>query len=301
MSGMLYYNFREGDRSEYLANYLLSGIGLVTPVPRQEDIGFDFYCQLSDQENQHLTFGFPFIIQIKSSSVKSIIHGSEDQSKWKKDQIDWLKRLEIPLLFGFINKKEMKLDIYNCSPLRYILTSGLEPSMLEFMPRVSRDESEIHFPKFEKIEAWNDATKGNGYKHTIDMGNSIITLTNDDIYDKDLLKYKKELLRRVITMEQYNILFSRLKLPYFNWTKTIQTDVDHQGAWFHADFVNESLIKNLFNSNAPALISIAINLSKNNRTYLMTAFKQILNEISPELIPEEIRVNFPQLFDDAPK
>lgn len=39
MSGIRLYSFSEGDRSEYLANYLLSGLGLVTvdighPVPK---------------------------------------------------------------------------------------------------------------------------------------------------------------------------------------------------------------------------------------------------------------------------
>ena len=57
-----YYNWREGDRSELLADFLLSGIGLSTPVRRQDDVGFDFYCTIGDQEKGILTFGFPFII-----------------------------------------------------------------------------------------------------------------------------------------------------------------------------------------------------------------------------------------------
>jgi len=89
MSGTRLYNFREGDRSEYLANYLLSGLGLVTVVPRQEDIGFDFYCQLADQEKGNLTFGYPFIVQIKSNSQDEIIYGDTSQDKWKKENIEW--------------------------------------------------------------------------------------------------------------------------------------------------------------------------------------------------------------------
>jgi len=61
-----HFNWRQGDRSELLADYLLSGIGITTPIRRQDDTGFDFYCSVSDQEKGVLTFGFPYIIQIKS-------------------------------------------------------------------------------------------------------------------------------------------------------------------------------------------------------------------------------------------
>jgi hypothetical protein len=44
MSGVRLYNRLQGDRSEYLAVYILSALGLVTQAPRQEDIGFDLVC-----------------------------------------------------------------------------------------------------------------------------------------------------------------------------------------------------------------------------------------------------------------
>ena len=44
MVGTLLDSFRGGTRSEYLAHYLLSTLGVVVQVPRQEDIGADFHC-----------------------------------------------------------------------------------------------------------------------------------------------------------------------------------------------------------------------------------------------------------------
>jgi len=67
MSGGLLSSFRKGNRAELLADYLLSSIGICTPVRRQDDYGFDFYCQLSDQESGYLTFGSSFMIQMKSN------------------------------------------------------------------------------------------------------------------------------------------------------------------------------------------------------------------------------------------
>ncbi len=72
MSGTRSHNLREGDRSEYFAQVLHSGLGLCTPIPRQEDIGFDFVCNLSDQESGILTFGHPYIVSVKSASSAEI-------------------------------------------------------------------------------------------------------------------------------------------------------------------------------------------------------------------------------------
>jgi hypothetical protein len=76
MSG-LYNTFFQGNRSELLADYLLSSIGIATPVRRQFDTGIDFYCNLiKDNDSGYLTFGYPFAIQIKSSSDSEITYGN---------------------------------------------------------------------------------------------------------------------------------------------------------------------------------------------------------------------------------
>ncbi|NIP97713.1 MAG: hypothetical protein GWO24_31475, partial [Akkermansiaceae bacterium] len=64
MSGKQVFNWREGDRNEYLAEFLLSAVGLVTPVPRQGDVGVDLFCSLVDQEKGATTFGYPFLVQL---------------------------------------------------------------------------------------------------------------------------------------------------------------------------------------------------------------------------------------------
>jgi hypothetical protein len=41
MSGKQVFNWRESDRSEHLAGFLLSALGMATPVERQEELGAD--------------------------------------------------------------------------------------------------------------------------------------------------------------------------------------------------------------------------------------------------------------------
>src|SRR5258706_12115201 len=106
----MWYSFREGNRSELLADYLLSSIGITTPIRRQDDIGFDFYCHLvNDDDNKYLTFGFPFIIQIKSNSLTSILYGDKNPDHWRIEKISWLFRNEIPFFIGIVDKQNISI------------------------------------------------------------------------------------------------------------------------------------------------------------------------------------------------
>jgi hypothetical protein len=296
MSGLRVYNFREGDRSEYLANYLLSGLGLVTPVPRQEDIGFDFYCQLADQEQGNLTFGFPFIVQVKSENETFIKYGELDKTKWKPEQVKWIFRLQQPIFFAFIEKNTMKMSIYNCSPLAFDYYTDKIPSVIEFKKRIVASSNEIGRPYTEDIANW-DSDKGDGKKHIVDLGNPIITITNDDIYDKEILKKKKSLLRLVIEIKQQNILYKTLGLPYLNWVLKIKTDESIQVAWSYFDTTNPNILPHLYKSLTHSLISLALNLKSNNEQDLLNSLKPILKKLPTDRIPNEAKLSNPEFFN----
>lgn len=294
MSGIRLYSFREGDRSEYLANYLLSGLGLVTAVPRQEDIGFDFYCQLANEETGNLSFGFPFVIQVKSSGEEKIVYGDSDLSKWKAESLSWLFRLEIPLLIGVIHKKEMRLDIYNTSALNFIFFEFPNPTLLELTLRNNPDRKDLHGVVKEIIEGC-PSDKGDGNKYIVDLGNPIITLTNDDIYDKDILKKKKEILRAVLFYEQQSLLYKKLGIPHFYWTFNIETDKGVTPAWMHQAIQGQS-IESLYTALAPSLISLVLNLKARGQMTEVTSLKTILTSIPSHLIHEEIKKSLPEIF-----
>ena len=290
------FNFREGDRSEYLANYLLSGLGLVTAVPRQEDIGFDFYCQLADQEIGNLSFGYPFIMQVKSYGINNIIYGESDPNKWKVEGVNWLFRLEIPLFIGIVYKKEMRLDIYNTSPLNFIYFEHPDPSILELQFRYETDTKNIGRPEPQPINGWPNG-KGDGNKYLVDLGVPIITIDNEDIHDSERLNHKKSLLRNVILKEQENYLYRKLSVPYFCWTREIETNQSFRYAWAHLIPLNFR-IANLYHSSlAQCIISIAINLKAMGNVHAALELKPLLKKIKNDIIPAEIKASFPDLFE----
>ena len=68
MSGKRLSNFREGDLSEYLAQYLLSRFCYINTFPRQEDFGVvDILCILGKKESNYVYPELGFYVQVKST------------------------------------------------------------------------------------------------------------------------------------------------------------------------------------------------------------------------------------------
>ncbi|EOQ90375.1 hypothetical protein LEP1GSC202_0355 [Leptospira yanagawae serovar Saopaulo str. Sao Paulo = ATCC 700523] len=298
MSGVRNHNFREGDRSEYLANYLLSGLGLVTPVPRPEDIGIDFFCNISDQENGLLSFGYPYVIQIKSSSTKDILIGSNEIDKWKKEGIDWLFKQELPLFIGIVDKKNIKIDIYNTSTLSFIHRFSSNCSQILLKPRFDYENNEeVKQPTKTKLNNWPSDHFGDGYCHEVDLGKPIISLTHSDFDLKDKLIEMKNTFRLAIFIEQKNIVYRNLKLPYFNWILLNEINKKITPAWIYSAIKKENtdgIIQNL----VPSIISLALIFFENNEFEKLELLKPSIKLLPRPMIFENLIVKYPKIFDD---
>ena len=294
---MRFYNFREGDRSEYLANYLVSGLGLVTPVPRQEDIGIDFYCSLADQEFGRLTFGFPYLLQVKSSSEKEITYGSlNKKNEWLRDDLLWLFRQELPLFIGIVYKNKMRIDIYNTSAFWFVHRENPNPNQLIFKPRFDfNDKGDVGRPKKIKLENL-PKNSGDGFKYEIDLGLPIISITNKDFDDKAKIAQMKSALRAVIYIEQNNLVYKRLRLPYFNWILKSDINKGIIPAWIYYGTGRE-MTSALLRTIAPSLISLALNLKQCGDTVNLDIIKPLLKKLPKDMIYENLKKEHSDLFN----
>lgn len=246
-----------------------------------------------------MTFGYPFIVQVKSDGVDDICYGSDKMEDWKREHIDWLFRLELPLLFGIVNKKKMQIDIYNCSAFRFLFVENPNPSVIEFKPRNPQSPADIGRPNKEALSNWTDTNKGDGHKYIIDLGNPLVTITNDDIYNHDILLHKKNILRNAVAMEQNNILYRKLTLPHFHWVLKIETDKGFGAAWYYGSSNNPFVLTNHYRTLGPGLISLAINLRANGQEELLKQLIPILKELPKDVIPQGIIDKNPDLFDNG--
>lgn len=124
MTGTLANNPHEGSRSEYLAQYALSALGTVAPVPHQEDTGIDLYCTLLER---HGKVSFPtdyYCAQVKS-----------DTTEWRletKKAVEWLVTNPLPLLLCIVIKREARILVYPTLPRFDVWRQPPLPSRLYF-------------------------------------------------------------------------------------------------------------------------------------------------------------------------
>ena len=107
MGGRRLMSFREGDRSEYLAQYVLSRFSFVVPFPRQEDFGVaDFLCVLAKEIENSVYPRNAYYVQVKST---------EDNINFDRNQAKWLSHfMDLPLLLCVVNKDESRVKLFSC-------------------------------------------------------------------------------------------------------------------------------------------------------------------------------------------
>ncbi len=103
------WQLHEGNRSEYLAMYFLSKVGLVVPVPRQADLfNVDFIVHLiRTEEKNFVPTGKSFAMQVKSNT---------DPIPYKGDQLASLWELGLPYFVGMVSRDGMEFSIYSTLP-----------------------------------------------------------------------------------------------------------------------------------------------------------------------------------------
>lgn len=123
MPGSVASGFHEGSRSEYLAQYVFTMLGTVTPVPHQEDSGIDLYCTLTEDVGRR---AFPvayFSVQVKSASGPWVFKDA--------DEIRWFIDHPLPLFLCVVDKRSLQLRVYHTTPRFHLWASAAKPARLE--------------------------------------------------------------------------------------------------------------------------------------------------------------------------
>lgn len=131
--GSLAANFHEGARSEYLAEYALTSLGMASMIPRQEDVGIDMQCALGERIGGRLVIDRYYLVQIKSAREFDAYEG--------RGAVQWLCEHRHPLFYVVVNKKDTRIEIYQTCELvslyaldsvtRVVLKPGDKPSTFD--------------------------------------------------------------------------------------------------------------------------------------------------------------------------
>lgn len=298
MSGTRNYNFREGDRSEYFAQVLLSGIGLCTPIPRQEDIGFDFLCSLSDQQIGTLTFGSPFLLSVKSISAPNIeLLPTETAIKADTQyHIDWLFRNELPAFLGVVDKAKFQISFYSLVPVWFIYYEGGPIcGSMTIKPRLDPlDLSHVGQPRIGNgVPGWPGK-----YHFDVDLGHPIAVLDLDVLKNRDATASVKKHLRGALKHAQTSQTHANLKVPYFQWLAITKPG----GGDFHPAFAlfplppNRDARDQITKELLPSLISLALYFKQNADIQSLEAIRILLKDVPAGFFEDPIREALPEII-----
>lgn len=310
MSGVKLHNRHEGDRSEYLAVYLLSKFGLVTQVPRQEDIGFDLICNLAEQDSGILrSFRHHYAVSVKSASTPNIVLDppeSKEEDATYTSHFDWLFHLELPLMLAVVDKKNQSLALYSTLPAWFLYyEKRAECGIIELVPRTGDGGAN---PGVDKPKDCGPNAAAGGRSHfQVDLGYPMIVITVGELDDKDLVARKKASLRKAIELGAESARHAQMHTPFFWWfnitlpTGYIAEETNPDGltggvAWWIGTCPNPEHLAQMMRGLSPGLMSAALLFKVVKRPDLLESITPALRLLPPGSVFPEVQKELPEIF-----
>lgn len=261
--GVLPYGFREGFRSEYLADYIFSAFGPSLGVKRENDYGIDLICNLAILEGTYMKVGSTYGVQVKSEGSEFKFIG--------KEAIKWLNSLEFPLFLAEISKKESKVKIYSTWNINRFLLSianineNFYPEELCFQPS---EEEILSDPNIEK--------------GIIPLGSPILEFNIMDLGEKDIrLKYQKIFKEWLdIDVENYSLRRAGVSrvFGYIKWETNKSLD-DAYRTWIRPYFFSPNHHENAKKILLEAAIVEGLYLKRSFESSGIVEFKNDFNNL----------------------
>jgi len=217
--GSLPRNLHHGSRTEYLAQYVFSGLGSAFAVPHQEDSGIDLYCTLGTpdpDEHRRLSCRHPFYIQVKSKTAP--LEYSNQAA------VKWLTSLPQPYFVCVINQEELRFQVYHSLPIFLVTIVRQLPEKLTFV--------------LGENDQWNIGDDWIGRFYNFQVGKiytsvPVLDFTLEETI-KDLTWYEKtiQVLEGWLILLEFNIAMRTVGLPIVRFPDEYKTNeplevVDH--------------------------------------------------------------------------
>jgi len=286
VSGTRMFNFREGDRSEYLATYALSALGLVTPVPRQEDIGFDLICSIADQDTGRLSFNHQYLVSVKSHSTPVVELAPSKTEDGSFPHVSWLFRLDLPLLLAVVDKTSQTVKVYSTLPTWFLHFDGCKCGALRLAPRKPQDDT----ADVGKPSQGDELVDHPGYfTYTVDLGHPVLCLSINDLSNKDRRRKSRSRLRTVVSYGRASALFARLGVPFFYWFAGTSPTGGEPRPAYYAKPTSITSSGDVAAGVAPVLSSLALMYKTNQDASRLRSVKDIITGLPDGSIPPEVQ------------
>lgn len=270
MPGLRWAPFWEGDRAEVFAQYVLSNIAAVVPVPRPVDFGFDCLCTLVSQKGDALYAGRSFGVQIKSAGSSKIVYGGFDQKgRWKGYEIEWLYGQSQPLLICLSDIKKQEVKLYNVSRMWCIRWTNPRPSQILLVPDEypSKNIREDPCPREPLKNIPSGKFHGDGYSYRVPLGAPIVSIFLKEEDTHEQRERIRVCLDGWLALEYQNIWHYQMRIPYSLDVLKYQTNQPPnftgsvRSFRYHISREPEAHVRSILLSIAPAIESLIRNLA----------------------------------------
>lgn len=259
-------NTRDGDMAEYLAQFMLSNLGSSILTPRPEDHGFDFHCTInSAKRGQAPDFRDSFYLQTKLGSPKDIDVGGRKKanSPWRRDRVNRVLNMDIPLLMGFVNIERHEVIIYQTSArwlLYYRLITQLRPFKIVFRPSTSISE-----PTSTKARGVNPTREHDGRRWVVDLGPPLLRIRLRDLRKAPVLARIKQTLSDYIEMERVNAAHRIFSTQWALWIcRPPRGATPFRKAWVMEEKLFSNRDAAFYREMGMALVSLILRLHTRN-------------------------------------
>jgi hypothetical protein len=218
-------NLRQGNRSEYLAQFILSSLAITTQVPRQEDIqGVDFHCSVLRRVHGNLIPSIAFNIQIKSSSEEHVEFGGMTKGKtprWKGHEISCLRDYQTPFFVGVVDKDDQRLDIYQTINRAFLHYRRFLPQILQL--KFGAPNGRKHLRGLPE-ETTHDNPNYEPGTFDLYLGDPVVSINIAQSENPEQVERIKTALVPYIQLDQQNIALYGAGFRQFSWPLVIHTN-----------------------------------------------------------------------------
>ena len=217
-------SYRQGDRSEHYARTILSALGLAVPVPREEDVGIDFYCTLGHEDGNVTRFFDPYNMQVKSSSEHSFVYGGTSASgDWKIHEIAWILSQRTPFFFGLVDRSAGRMDLFCTITRWFAYHSGQVPYQLVFEAYTPASDADLHIGNKTPMDV-NVPAGVEAVSWRLPLGQPVLSITVNQAEDRTFVASARQILRQYMDLDTQNAVHAANRMHYFHWPLRINTN-----------------------------------------------------------------------------
>lgn len=303
---MRYFPYRQGDRAEYLAQYILSALAITVPVPRQEDVGIDFHCSLLRRENKKLYPSVPFNIQIKSAG-KTILRdgirfgGVTKSGDWRKHQIEQLCQMDTPFLVGLVDLKKLTLHLF-CTITRYFILANWRnlnlPREVALMPFTPPTEGHLSDGEHEELPEKPGIPRA---LWKLPLGQPIVSITISESEKPKRCEEIKAVLEPYLRMDLENAVRFNIGLGYFDWPLIIRTGerIRESAAGLSSHSVDSPAVAKQLETLARMVASLLVSYRLSRMKKEILEWEPVLKQLPILRTPEFVRNSIQQALSFA--